>query len=114
MNDTEILATGELCAALLASDGFKTVMGQYELTIAADLLATAPHETKKREQLYASLWGTRGLLSYMKLNVDAAAMIKAPKPPEDDSTTDYAPPEYDFNVEYDDEGFPVHNNENDY
>jgi hypothetical protein len=113
MNDTEILATGELCEALLASEGFKTVMGQYELSIAADILATKAEDKGRREELYHSLWGARGLLSFMQLNANAAASIKAPKPPEDD-TTEYATPDYDFNVEYDDEGFPRVNEENDY
>lgn len=77
MNDQEILVKGELCLALLTSTHFTTILGEYELTIAADLLATAPHEAKKREHLYATLWGARGLLSYMKLNADAAAKLKA-------------------------------------
>lgn len=77
MNDNEILVTGELCEALLASNHFSIILAQYELTIAADLLATAPHEARKREGLYATLWGARGLLSYMKLNAEAASKIKS-------------------------------------
>ena len=100
MTDAELLATGELCAALLSSDSFSTVVGQYELTIAADMLATAPDEHKKREHLYASLWGARGLLEFMKLNVDAAAQIKDPHySPDTNSTTQ------PIEVTYDDEGF---------
>jgi hypothetical protein len=101
VNDTEILEAGALCEALLSSLQFKTIVAQYEQTIASDILATKPEDAKKREELYSSLWGTRGLLEFMLLNVNAAATIKAPKPPHDDSTTDYAPIEYDF----DDEGF---------
>jgi hypothetical protein len=89
-------------------------MGQYELSIAADILATKAEDKAKREELYHSLWGARGLLSYMQLNVNAAHAIKTPRPPEDDSTTDYATPDYAFDAEYDDEGFPRANNENDY
>jgi hypothetical protein len=114
MNDTEILATGELCEALLASEGFKTVMGQYELSIAADILATKASDKERREELYHALWGARGLLSYMQLNVNAATAIKTPKPPTDDSTTDYHVEEYDFNADYDDEGFPRANESTDY
>lgn len=87
MTDEQILATGELCEALLASDSFHTVVAQYEMTIAADILATKPEDTAKREELYSSLWGARGLLEYMKLNANAAASIKNPPPPTD-STTD--------------------------
>jgi hypothetical protein len=77
------------------------IIAQYEQTIASDVLATHPHETKKREQLYATLWGARGLLEFMKLNAAAAANIKAEKAPTPEGTTDYY-------VEplYDDEGFP--------
>jgi hypothetical protein len=89
-------------------------MGQYELSIAADILATKAEDKAKREELYHSLWGARGLLSYMQINVNAAHAIKTPRPPEDDSTTDYATPDYAFDAEYDDEGFPRANNENDY
>lgn len=94
MNDNEILAKGELCEALLASADFTTILGQYELTIAADLLATAPHEQKKREQLYATLWGARGLLEFMTLNVKAAAAIKA-QYDQPHITTDEAAYEYE-------------------
>ena len=76
ITDNEILVTGELCEALLASDKFTTIIAQYELTIAADILATAPQETKKRESLYATLWGARGLLEFMKVNMNAAQTIK--------------------------------------
>jgi hypothetical protein len=96
MTDAELLVTGGLCAALLTSSDFTNIVGQYELTIAADLLATAPHETKKREHLYATLWGARGLLEFMKLNASAASAIKEPKPPMSTTDTD---------VTYDDEGF---------
>lgn len=57
------------------------------MTIASDILSTAPADKAKREELYASLWGARGLLEYMKLNANAAASIREPLPPTD-STTD--------------------------
>lgn len=113
MTDSELLATGELCAALLADQNFKTVVAQFELSLAADMLATKSCEAKKREDLYASLWGARELLAFMQLNADAAAHILSPKHPEIEGTTDYhVEPMADSG--YDDEGFPVHNNENDY
>lgn len=89
MNDNEILVTGELCEALLSSSKFIDIVGKYELTIAADFLATAPADKAKREELYASLWGARGLLEFMKLNANAAASIRNPNP---QVTTD-GPPE---------------------
>lgn len=95
MNDNEILATGELCEALLASSKFTTIVAQYELTIAADFLATAPADKSKREELYASLWGARGLLEYMKLNANAAAAIREPKPPTDSTTDPVAVEDFD-------------------
>lgn len=82
-----MLVTGELCDALLRSMNFKTIVAQYELTIAADFLATKQDDKTKREELYMSLWGTRGLLAYMQLNADAAAAIKNPPIPEEDYVT---------------------------
>ena len=99
MTDAELLVTGELCNALLTSAQFATVVAQYEQSIAADIIATKQEDHQKREDLYSSLWGTRGLLEFMKLHVIAAARINEPKPPNTDATTDNAEPSYD------DEGF---------
>ena len=102
MTDAELLATGELCAALLVSAQFAEVVAQYEQSIAADIISTKQDEKQKREELYASLWGTRGLLEFMQLQASAAATIKSPTPPpsEDNSTTQAL-----IEVTYDDEGF---------
>lgn len=101
MTDTELLITGELCAALLISVDFAAVVAQYEQSIAADIIATKQDEQKKREDLYSSLWGTRGLMEFMKLQANAAALIKSPKnPDQQEGTTDYYVEEI-----YDDEGF---------
>ena len=111
MTDSEILATGELCSALLISSDFAAVVAQYEQSIAADIIATKQSDKQKREDLYSSLWGTRGLLEFMKLHANAAAQIKSPKTPEQEGTTDYhVEPLYES--DYDDEGFPRANNEN--
>jgi hypothetical protein len=90
LNDSDILATGGLCEALLASDKFRTVVAQYEMTIASDFLATKAEDKARREELYASLWGARGLLEFMELNARAATAIRQPQPPID-STTDPVP-----------------------
>jgi hypothetical protein len=95
VNDASILATGELCEALLASDRFAEVVAQYEQSIAADFLATKQDDTKKREELYASLWGARGLLEFMKLHANASVAIKQPKPPV--TTEDFN--DYDYGVD---------------
>lgn len=114
MTDQELLATGELCAALLIDQNFKTVVTMFEQSIAADMLATKAADSKKREDLYASLWGSRELLAFMQLTAEAAASIKTPKNPDTEGTTDYhVEPLADSG--YDDEGFPrADNNENDY
>lgn len=79
------------------------MVAQYEQSIAADFLATSQADKQRREELYASLWGARGLLEFMKLNAQAAAAIKDHKPPtNEDSTTGYA---ISIDEEYDDEGF---------
>ena len=99
--------TGELCQALLTSTQFATIVAQYEQSIAADIIATKQDDRQKREDLYSSLWGTRGLLEFMKLHANAAAAIKEPKPPTD-VTTEYSTTQY----AWDDE--PRDENENDY
>lgn len=96
MNDNEILATGTLCAALLVSSDFKTVIGWYEQSIAAAFLSTGSGDTAKREELYANLWGARDLLTFIETTAAAAKAITEPKPP---STTE------PIDVDYDDEGF---------
>lgn len=78
------------------------MVSQYELTIASDILSTKAEDKAKREDLYHTLWGARGLLQYMQLQASAAAHIKAEKPPTEDGTTDYDSPAL---VSYDDEGF---------
>jgi hypothetical protein len=100
VTDEELLVTGELCQALLTSSQFATVVAQYEQSIAADIIATAQADKQKREDLYSSLWGTRGLLEFMKLQANAAANIKTPKLPADHSL-----PDYYVEPIYDDEGF---------
>lgn len=109
MTDAELLATGELCQALLSSAQFATVVAQYEQSIAADIIATKQDDKQKREDLYSSLWGTRGLLEFMTLQANAAALIKSPQNPEQEGTTDYHVEEI-----YDDEGFLRVDEENDY
>jgi hypothetical protein len=100
MTDAELLVTGELCQALLTSEQFATVVAQYEQSIAADIIATKQDDKQKREDLYSSLWGTRGLLSFMQLQANAAANIKSPIAPTQEGVTDYHSEEL-----YDDEGF---------
>lgn len=97
---------GELCQSLLTSSQFAEVIAAHEQSIAADIISTKADEAPKRERLYASLWGARDLLSFMKLNADAAARIKSPTEPTD-VTKEYAQPSYAFEEEYDAEGFSV-------
>jgi hypothetical protein len=88
---------------LLTSAQFADVVAQYEQSIAADIIATKQDDRQKREDLYSSLWGTRGLLEFMQLQASASAQIKAPKSPDqEEGVTDY-------HVEplYDGEGFEV-------
>ena len=78
------------------------------------MIATQPHETKKREGLYHTLNGVTGLYEFMHLTAATAAHIKAEKPPTEEGTTDYAQPAL---VLYDDEGFEIDqraNEENNY
>lgn len=66
MNDETISALGGFCTELLGAEAFQALIAMYSQQCAADILATKPHETKAREQLYASYLGFENFLALTK------------------------------------------------
>lgn len=71
MNDDTILALGSFSKELLGAEAFQALVQMYSQQCAADILGTKPHETKEREQIYASYQGFEGFLDLAKKFADA-------------------------------------------
>jgi hypothetical protein len=72
---------------LLSSENFGALTQLYSQQCAADILQTKPHETKAREQIYASFQGFEGFLVLVKKFADAA-QAPLPEPVLVDTTDD--------------------------
>lgn len=87
MTNDEILALGDYCANLKAQENFKLLVKQFELQSFDHFLTTEPHESKKREGIYASFSGVRDFIGNMTAIIDEAQKIIDENKP--------APSEYD-------------------
>lgn len=88
MTEEQIVSLGDFCAYLKANEHFKSLVDQFEKQIVNHMLQTEPHETKKREGVYASFVGVRDFLGNMDAIIYEAAEIKGrdkPAPSEDDA-----------------------------
>lgn len=63
--DNEIIALGHYVEDLFRQDHFSTLCEEFERQSVEAMLQTLPHETKKREALYASVQGKRELINLM-------------------------------------------------
>jgi hypothetical protein len=81
-----ILELGVFSKDLLASEAFQALTQLYSQQCAADILNTKPHETKAREQIYASYQGFEGFLALAKKFAETGETLTAPTETED--TTD--------------------------
>lgn len=87
MNDETILSLGGFCKELLGAEAFQALVQMYSQQCAADILGTKPHETKAREQIYASYMGFEGFLDLAKKfaeGFDNLANIKPAAAPDQD------------------------------
>lgn len=66
MNDETILALGGFCKELLSSEAFQALVQMHSQQCAVDILATAAHETKKRDYIHASYQGFENFLALAK------------------------------------------------
>lgn len=82
-----MLELGRYCAQLKSSPHFQVLVQQFELQIVNHMLHTEPHETKKREGIYASALGVRDFLGNMEAIIAQAVEITDKQKP--------APSEYD-------------------
>lgn len=65
MNEQQIVALGHYCENLMRDDAFNFLCGLYREKAFEAMIATAPHETKKREGVYSDMWGLQNFLSMM-------------------------------------------------
>lgn len=71
MDDTTISALGGFCKGLIDAEAFDAITKLYSQQVAVDILNTKPHETKAREQLYASYLGFENFISLVKKFAEA-------------------------------------------
>lgn len=67
--DTKVLL-GQFAFELLKDDRFKTLQALFGQQMAYDILATQPHESKKREGLHAAYTGYNEFLTHVSVFAD--------------------------------------------
>ncbi|MHC2284429.1 hypothetical protein [Bradyrhizobium barranii] len=88
MNDETILALGGFCKELLGDSAFHALVQLHEQQCASDLMRTQPHETKRREYLYAAF---QGFQEFRVLAEKFAEAFDALPQHQDQSTVVYTP-----------------------
>lgn len=86
LSEDEIIELGNFCEALRLHPQWNALIKTFELQIVDHMMSTEPHESKKREGVYASCLGVRDLISHMKVFVETKQKIldqQQPKPSED-------------------------------
>ena len=53
-SEDEVVAMGDYCEQLMRDDAFNSLCQEFSLQNALYILRTEPHETKKRESIYAA------------------------------------------------------------
>lgn len=75
MNPDQIVALGTYCEALMRDDAFNMLCEMHKQQLVQGMLSTQPHEAKRREGIYAEVWGLHNFLALMKGFVDARDAI---------------------------------------
>lgn len=73
---------GSFSKDLLGSEAFQALQQLFSQQCAADMIATQPHESKKREQIYASHLGFEQFIDLMKKFAKAYDQIENPEQPD--------------------------------
>lgn len=79
MTEDEIVELGDYCQQVMSDYRWKSILEQFETQIVHHMLTTEPHETKKREGIYAASRGVQDLLGHMATLVQQALTIKEPQ-----------------------------------
>jgi hypothetical protein len=87
LSDDELLEIGNFCEALRLHPQFTALLKSFELQIVHNMMSTEPHESKKREGVYASCLGVRDFQAHMNAFVQAKDKLVEKQKPE--------PSEYD-------------------
>jgi hypothetical protein len=80
MNATSITELGTFCEWLKGQSLFQSLTAVFEHQIVDAILATEPHEAKKRESLYATHAGLRDLLGLMDQFIAEKDKLLNPEP----------------------------------
>jgi hypothetical protein len=75
LNDDTIMTLGEFCKGLLGDERFQALMQLFGQQMAADMLATLPHEAKKREGIHAAYSGFTEFTDLMSKFAEAAETL---------------------------------------
>jgi hypothetical protein len=75
MNDDTVMTLGEFCKGLLGDERFQALIALFGQQMAADMLATLPHEAKKREGIHAAYSGFTEFTSLMSKFAEAAETL---------------------------------------
>lgn len=93
----EILELGEYCETLMRQDFFNQLCAEFEDQTVRHMLQTLPHETEKREDIYASMRGHQDFLGLLMSYVEAANNIKTS---DDDQDIDSDPSTIEGQIDY--------------
>lgn len=76
----DIMRLGDFCETLLTSPDFQFICAYHEQQAVGELLGTEPHETKRREAVYARILAHREFLLQLKSLVEQRDAARDPKP----------------------------------
>jgi len=65
MTEQQIVALGYYCETLMRDDAFNFLCELYRDNGFKAMMATAPHEVKKREGIYAEVWSLQNFVAMM-------------------------------------------------
>jgi hypothetical protein len=75
MTDDEIITLGIYCEGLMRDEQFNLLCEMARKNLYNEFLASAPHETKKREGIYHDVWGLQSFLGLLHTHVQARDRI---------------------------------------
>jgi hypothetical protein len=88
LTNDEIIALGIFCEELANSGLFQMLCEQYEKNCFQHLMTTQPHETKKREGIFASYVGVKDFLGLMTSIAELKTKLTEPSQDAQDEDID--------------------------
>ncbi len=87
-HDERVVALGNYCERLLADESFNELYGEFKRDRVDWMIGSAPHETKKREGIYAEMNALNEFCSLMKSYIGKRDAIINPPPSIADDSDD--------------------------